>query len=207
MDLCYPVGVLSQFLEKTSMTHVQAFKRLLRYLKFTLNYVLHYKKSDENKLIGYSDASWSEDLKRRSSSGYVFFIGQNPVSWKSKKLGMVSSSSTEAEYRALLGCFQESKWLTTLKNEVELTHDKNVLIYCDNQSAIKISKNPVYHSRTKHIDVHYNYVKDMINNNEVTLKYCKTEDMIEDIMTKALDRVKHVKFCEKLKLENSTNEC
>ena len=108
IDLCFTSGVLSQFLEKTSMSHVKAYKGLLRYLKHTLDYAIHFQKNSENTLIGYSDASWAEDLKRKSTSGYVFMIGKNSISWKSKKLGMVSSSSTESEYRALLGCCQES---------------------------------------------------------------------------------------------------
>lgn len=116
------------------------------------------------------------------------------ISWRSKRLGAVSISSTEAEFRALLGTFQEAKWLKLLHSKVHREELKTILIYSDNEGVIKRSKNPVYHSRTKHIDVHYNFVKDLIENQEIDLQYLKTSEMIANCLTKPLDRVKNDKF-------------
>ncbi|MBW0526230.1 hypothetical protein O181_065945 [Austropuccinia psidii MF-1] len=193
-DIAYVVGHLSQFLEKPSCQHWAAFKRVLRYLKATRNLGINYYKTDNNEIVGYSHSSWAEDLNRRSWTGYVFMYGGGAISWKSKKLGGVSTSSTEAEYRSYLSAFHEGKWLSLLEGEVHKENPKSITIYNNNQGAINRAKNPIYHSRTKHIDVHYNSIRDLINNHEVNLKYLETEELVADCLTKALDRIKQQKF-------------
>lgn len=116
------------------------------------------------------------------------------ISWRSKKLGGPSSSSTEAEYRAYLSASQEAQWLRKLTFDVHGEVPEKTKVWSDNQGAIQLAKNPVFHSRTKHIGVHFNFTKDLITNKEISIAYMPTEEMIADIFTKALDREKHVKF-------------
>ncbi|MBW0463583.1 hypothetical protein O181_003298 [Austropuccinia psidii MF-1] len=116
------------------------------------------------------------------------------ISWESKKLGGVSGSSTEAEFRSFLSSFHEAKWLSLLQSEVTNEDREQITIYNDNQGAISRAKNPIYHSRTKHIDVHYNSIRDLIENKEIDIKYLPTEELIADCLTKALDRNKQNKF-------------
>ncbi|MBW0481428.1 hypothetical protein O181_021143 [Austropuccinia psidii MF-1] len=192
-DIAYAVGHLSHFLEKTSSQHWTSFKRILIYLKGTKNLGITYHQTGENEIIGYSDSSWAEDLER-GLGGHVFTFAQGIISWKSKKLGGVSSSLTEAEYRAYLSAFHEGKLLSLLQSEITNRTRKKITIYSDNQGAISRAKNPIYHSRTKHIDVHYNSIKDVIENSEIEIKYLRTEDLLADCLTKALDRNKQNKF-------------
>ncbi|MBW0493743.1 hypothetical protein O181_033458 [Austropuccinia psidii MF-1] len=182
-DISYAVGHLSQFLEKPNINHWNTFKRILRYLKGTKDL----------------------DLHRRSLSGYAFLYGGGIISWRSKKLGGVSASSTEAEYRSYLAAFHESKWLALLQSKINNKDSKSISIYSDNQGAISREKNPIYHSRTKHIEVHYNSIQDSIENGEVKLEYLPTEELIADCLTKALDRNKQEYFNKKMGLIQQIN--
>ncbi|MBW0460452.1 hypothetical protein O181_000167 [Austropuccinia psidii MF-1] len=204
-DISYVVGHLSQFLEKPNITHWNCFKRILRYLKGTKDLGINYHKSDNDNIIGYSDTSWEEDLNRRSWSGYVFMYEEVIVSWRSKKLGGVSASSTEAEFRAYLAAFHEAKWLALIQSEINNENPRNLKVYSDNQGAISRAKNPIYHSRTKHIEVHYNSIRDSIENNEVLLEYLPTEELLADCTTKALDRNKNEYFNRKMGLRKQTS--
>ena len=108
--------------------------------------------------MGYSDSSWAENDLKQSTSGFVYFLGNNLISWRSKKISAVSLSSTEAEYRAYLSAAQESKWIRKILEDTYKSQKYGIL-FSDNQGAIKLASNPVFHSRTKHIDVHYNYIR------------------------------------------------
>ncbi|MBW0481448.1 hypothetical protein O181_021163 [Austropuccinia psidii MF-1] len=200
-DIAYVIGHLSQFLEKPNMQHWNCFKRVLRYLKGTKDLSINYYKEVGNEIVGYSDSSWAEDLKRRSWSGYIFLINGGIISWKSKKLGGVSVSSTEAEFRAYLSAFQEGKWLALLRSEIEKEDIKLVKIFSDNQGAISRAKNPIYHCRTKHIEVHYNSIRDAIENKEILLDFLPTDELIADCLTKALDRNKQNHFNKEMNLK------
>ncbi|MBW0527920.1 hypothetical protein O181_067635 [Austropuccinia psidii MF-1] len=187
-DLAYTVGTLSQFLEKPSLSHWSSFKRALKYLRKTKDLGLTYN------MNGSSDLSWAEENNRKSCCGYVFTYGGEAISWRSKRLNAVSVLSTESEFRALLGTFQEGKWLRQIHSDITSTDPKQMLIYCDNQGATNRAKNEVYHSRTKHIDVHYSFIIDYIKNNFIRIEYMTTNEMVAYCMTKALDCVKHQSF-------------
>ncbi|MBW0553756.1 hypothetical protein O181_093471 [Austropuccinia psidii MF-1] len=201
-DLAYTVGTLSQFLEKPGLSHWLAFKGALKYLRKTKDLGLTYNMNCSSDIIGYSDSSWAEENNRKSCCGYVFTYGGAGLSWRSKRLNAVSVSLTESEFRAILGTFQEGKWLHQMHSDITSTDPKQTLVYCDNQGAINRAKNEVYHSRTKHIDVHYNCIIDCIKNNFICLKYITTNEMVADCMTKALDRVKHQSFNIHMGLNN-----
>ena len=137
-----------------------------------------------------------------STSGYIFHLGSGPISWSSKKQSIVSLSSTEAEYIGSSKASQEALWLRQLLEELHHHQESPSIIFCDNQSTIKIAKNPVYHARSKHIEVHHHFVRDLIESQEVELQFCGTEDQLADIFTKALSIVKFTKFRDLLQLKD-----
>ena len=188
-DLAAAVGALSQFAADPCPTHWQALKRVLRYLQATPTHGIRFAgSSNGSDLVGYSDADWAGDIEsRRSTSGYVFMLNSGCISWRSKKQRTVALSSTEAEYMALSEATQEAVWLKAFMNEIgEATGMDPLTVYEDDQSAIALAKNPEFHKRTKHIDIRYHFVREKVEDNQVTLEYCPTQDMLADIMTKPI---------------------
>ena len=187
-DLSVSIGILSQFMANPSKEHWSGVKRVLRYIKGTMNMGLIYRKSNDFNLHGFSDADWAGDeMTRKSMSGYVFKLGDSTISWGSKKQSVVALSTTEAEYIALSLACQEAVWLRNLLGDFKHNQGETI-IYEDNQGAITLSKNPSNHSRTKHIDIKYHYVRDLITRKEVNILYCPSKNMLGDIFTKGLPR-------------------
>ena len=197
-DIAFSVGCLAQFSSAPSEKHFIAIKRVLRYLKGTINYGIMYSQSNY-KLVGYSDADFAADVDtRKSVSGYVFLLGNGAVSWSSRKQSMVVLSSTESEYVSLCSACREAVWLGRVVSELSGSSDKSVTIYEDNKSAMCIASNNITSSRSKHIDIKLHYVRELIENKAVNLEYCPSELNIADVFTKPLDRSKFVKFREML---------
>ena len=198
-DISAAVNNLSQYMACPSEQHWSGIKRIMRYLKGTLNYGLRFSGNDGADLFGYSDSDWAGDLDtRRSTSGYVFKIGDATINWSSKRQQTVARSSTEAEYVALSAAAQESIWLRRLLNDVGYGCEKPTTIYEDNNGAIDLSKNPKFHNRTKHIDVAYHFARERVISNELSVSYCPTEEMVADTMTKGLGRILFEKFRDML---------
>ena len=194
-DIIFAVGYVSRFMEKPQEEHWVAIKRILRYLQGTKTHGICYKPSDKIDFRGYSDADWAGDVAdRKSTSGYVFMLLGAPVSWGSKKQSSVSLSTSEAEYIALSLAIQEGKWIHRLLCEIMVAADQEgpeLMIREDNQSCIKMTKNPVNHGRAKHIDIKYHHIRDEVKRGEVKLEYCETTVMLADIMTKGLHGPRH----------------
>ena len=194
-DIAYAVGYVSRFMENPQEDHWIAVKRILRYLQGTKTHGINYKPSDKIDFRGYSDADWAGDLAdRKSTSGYVFMLLGAPVSWGSKKQPSVSLSTSEAEYIALSLAIQEGKWIHRLLCEIMTAANEDgpeLVIREDNQSCIKMTKNPVNHDRAKHIDIKYHHIRDEVKRGEVKLEYCETTVMLADIMTKGLHGPRH----------------
>ena len=189
-DMAATVGVFSQYMSKPSKDHWLGVKRVLRYLKGTLNYGLKFSvHGEQTELNGYSDADWAGDVDtRRSTSGYVFQFGNGTISCSSRKQPTVAKSSTEAEYVALSSATQEAIWLRRLMKDFGKQMDAPTTIYEDNQGAIELARNAKYHSQTKHIDICHHFVRERVVSNEIRVIYCRTEDMVADIMTKGLPK-------------------
>lgn len=149
-----------------------------------------YKRNvDAEPLVGYTDADWAGDRNdRKSTSGYVYKVFGNTVSWSSRKQPTVSLSSTEAEYIALSNGICEGKWLRSLLSELGIAIDRATTIHEDNQSCIRIAGEPRENKRMKHIDVKYNFIRESIESGEFRLEYIPTGDLVADIMTKGLGR-------------------
>ena len=194
-DIAYAVGYVSRFMENPQQEHWIAVKRIFRYLQGTKEHGIRYQPSDEINFRGYSDADWAGDhFDRKSTSGYAFVLLGGPISWGSKKQSSVSLSTSEAEYIALSLAIQEGKWIHRLLCEILKAANESgpeLVILEDNQSCIKMTKNPVNHGRAKHIDIKYHHIRDEVKRGEVKLEYCETSAMLADIMTKGLSGPRH----------------
>ena len=196
-DLSVAVGMLSQHMVSPGNEHWSGVKRVLRYVKGTINYGLTFRSSDDFRLHGYSDADWAGCTEtRKSTSGQVFRLGDCTISWRSRKQSIVALSSTESEYVALCETSQEVVWLRNLLRDIGFKQDKptSTVVYEDNQGAIALSQNPKDHSRTKHIDIKFHYIREQISKGNVELQYCATADMLADTLTKGLPKPAFEKF-------------
>jgi Reverse transcriptase (RNA-dependent DNA polymerase) len=186
-NITYSVSIISRFMQAPSAQHMGAAKRVLRYVAGTQNLGLWYKRTDEIKLVGYSDSDWAGSFDdKKSTSGYLFTIGNTPVSWNTKKQPTVALSTAEAEYTAVSSATCQAVWIRNVLAEMGFKQMKATVIYCDNMSAIAMSKNPVQHSRCKHIDIKLHFVRDLVAEKEIQLEHISTTDQKADILTKAL---------------------
>lgn len=161
-DLSYAVNTVSQFQANPTTDHFSAVKKILRYVKGTMDYGLKFSRGSST-LIGYSDSDWARCLDtRRSIYGYSIFLGPNLVSWSAKKQPTVSRSSCESEYQALANTALEVIWVTHLLRELHVAPSALPLLLCDNKSAIFLSQNLVAHKRAKHIDIDYHFVQELV---------------------------------------------
>ena len=184
-DIAYAVGMLARFSSKPNQSHWVAVKRVLRYLKGTVNYGLLY--GDDSGVLAYSDADWVGDIDdRKSTSGYMFQIAGGPVSWRSKKQDTVALSTAEAEYVALANAAQECAWMRRLLSELGDSQRGPTNILEDYQSCIAMAKNPKFHGRAKHVDIKHHFIREQVSDGSIELKYCPTGEMLADMLTKGL---------------------
>ena len=185
-EIAYSVNQLCQHLYSPTALHWKLTKRVLRYLKGTIDHGLYFTKGSLN-LSAYCDSDWAGDpVDRRSTTGYGIFLGPSLVSWCAKKQHVVSRSSTEAEYRALAMVVAELYWIRMLLKDLRMPLLSPPTVWCDNQSAIALAANPVYHARTKHIEVDYHFIREKVINKDIAIQYIPTLDQIADIFTKGL---------------------
>ncbi|GJS16241.1 retrovirus-related pol polyprotein from transposon TNT 1-94 [Tanacetum coccineum] len=197
-DLIYAVCLCARYQAKPTEKHLNAVKRIFRYLKGTINMGLWYSKDTGMSLTAYADADHAgcQDT-RRSTSGSAQFLGDKLVSWSSKKQKSTAISSTEAEYIALSGCCAQILWMRSQLTDYGFQFNK-IPLYCDNKSAIALCCNNVQHSRAKHIDVRYHFIKEQVENGIVELYFVRTEYQLADIFTKPLPRERFNFLIEKL---------
>ena len=187
-DISQAVGAVSKFCSSPSESHLTAAKRIFRYLKGTADLALTYHKSSDGSLIGYTDVDWAGDPEdRHSTSGNLFLMEGGAVSWLSKRQAVVALSSSEAEYIALSTATQEATWLRRLLSDLRVPLEPVTLME-DNQGAIAIARNPVAHTRTKHINIRYHYVREALQNGAISIQYCPTNEMVADLLTKPLPK-------------------
>jgi hypothetical protein len=159
---------------------------VLRYFVDTSDWVLRYERGAGIRLRGASDSSYKNELDGKSRGAYLFKAYGAAVSWQSKKMQGVSTSSTEAEYKCMTEAAKEAIWLQRLLEEIGLWRRGPVTISADNQSAIKLAHNPVLHQRTKHIDVHWHFIREAVEEEYVKLEFVRTKDQEADALTKAV---------------------
>ena len=168
-DICYDVGLVSRYQSNPGRKHWNVVKRILVYLKGIVDYSLCYQGGDL-RLIGYTDTDWGGDLDdRKSTLGYVFLLSRGSISWSSKKQTCTTLSTMEAKYVACSVAVQEVGWLRRFLNDLEIVTGlrRPVTIYYDNQATISFTKDAKYHSKSKHIETKYNFVRDIVAKKEV----------------------------------------
>jgi hypothetical protein len=198
-DLAFSISVLSRFMSNPGETHWEAMKWLLRYIKGTCDLGIHYRKQSDGVILrGYTDSDYAGDRdNRKSTSAYVYTLCNSCISWKSQLQKIVALSSTEVEYIAATDAIKEGIWLKGLLNEFGFV--KDVVLFSDSQSAIYLSRNPVLHNRSKHVDVKFHFIRDVISQGVVKLKKISTHFNPADVGTKVLPLNK---FLDCLKLLN-----
>jgi hypothetical protein len=213
-DIAQPVSACCRHMAKATTQSWQAGKRILRYLKKTKTHGITFtgrQQSAENsaltgygyyhpasgdevalartRVVGFTDASWADcKVTRRSTGGYVYMLANGPVAWRSKLQGPVTRSTAEAEYVEAANATSDAVWLRTMMKDLGFEQKGKTIIYEDNQSAIAISKNPVKHERTKHVDIAFHFVRQRTGTGEVQLVYLPTKKMIADMLTKPLPK-------------------
>ncbi|KAJ9538026.1 hypothetical protein OSB04_030759 [Centaurea solstitialis] len=192
-DIMFATCVCARYQAKPKESHLAAVKRIFRYLKGTPYYGIWYPKGLGFELQAYTDADYGGcNMDRKSTSGHLQFLGNKLVSWASKKQQCVSTSTAESEYVAAASCCSQVLWMQSQLRDYGLEY-KKIPIYCDSKSAIAISANPVQHSKTKHIDIRYHFLKDNVEKENIELYFVNTEYQLADLFTKALDE-KRFKF-------------
>jgi ATP-binding cassette subfamily B (MDR/TAP) protein 1 len=190
-DIAFVVGTVSRYMSNPGKEHWAAIKWILRYLKGTSNVCLRYG-SEKPMLEGFTDSDMSGDVdSSRSTSGYVMTYSGGAVSWKSRLQKTVALSTTEAEYMAAVEAGKELIWMRDFLTELGMEQEKFVL-HCDNQSAIHLAKNAAYHSRTKHIQRRYHWLREKVEENAFVLTKIHTDENGSDMLTKTLSMEKLV---------------
>ncbi|XP_056690301.1 uncharacterized mitochondrial protein AtMg00810-like [Spinacia oleracea] len=198
-DLSFAVQLLSQFLQHPRVPHITALHHTLRYLAHTAGQGILLKALDSISLQAFSDSDWAScPDSRRSITGYVLLLGGSPVSWKSKKQNTVSKSSAEAEYRAMAAASAEVTWLVNLLEDMGVINLKPISLHCDNQSALHIARNPVFHERTKHIEIDCHFTRDKVLEGLLHLAYLPTENQLADVFTKPLSSAQFQQLLSKI---------
>jgi hypothetical protein len=183
-DISYSMNQLCQFMHSPHEIHWIAVKRVLRYLKGTIEFGLLYIPGTIT-MHAYYDSDWANNPDdRRSTTSYGVFLGTNLISWCSKRQSVVSRSSTEAEYRSMTHTTAELYWLYMLFQELQITLSTASSLWCDNVNAIALASNLVFHSHTKHIEIDYHFVREKVVNHDIQVQHTSTQDQIADVFTK-----------------------
>lgn len=198
-DIAFAVNTLARHLKKPKACHWEAAKRVLRYLKGTRDLGITYHASDDGSPTGYSDSDWATDpTDRKSTSGYVFMYAGGAISWKSRKQAVVATSTAEAEYLAVSIAASEAKWIRSFFGEIGQVQQLPTTIFVDNMAAILMTQNPVYYSKTKHIDLRAHHIRDEVSKSTIQLHHIQGTLNPADVLTKPLSPILHKKCVELL---------
>ncbi|XP_060667179.1 uncharacterized mitochondrial protein AtMg00810-like [Ziziphus jujuba] len=190
-DIMFSVSYLSRFMHEPCEKHLRCAKRILKYVKGTAKYGLWFSSKCSGELMGFSDSDWAgNEDDSKSTSGYVFTLGNGVFSWCSKKQEVVAQSSAEAEYVAAVSAANQAIWIQKILSDLGINVSSPMVINVDNKSAISLVENPVLHGISKHIRVKFHVIREMVANEEIKLNYCPSEAQVADVLTKSLQKAK-----------------
>jgi hypothetical protein len=199
LDICFFVNTLGQFLVEPIHVHLVATKHVMRYLKGTLYYGLSYDGDHNFTLSGYTNSDWAGSVSdRKSTSRCCFSLGSAMISWQSRKQSSIVLSTAEEECIVVCFASYEAIWLRKLLTGLFDLDMEETTILCDNQSYIKMTKNLIFHDKSKHIEIRYHYICDMVQRGAIKLQYVSTDEQVTDVLTNPLSRVKFEHFRDKL---------
>lgn len=202
-DLSYAVHTLAQFLQKPRLRHWNAALRVVRYLKKGPGQGIFLSAHNDLTLSAYCDSDWAAfPITRRSLTGYVIMLGGSLMSWKTKKQGVVSRSSAEAEYMSMALTLCELKWIIQLMQSLDIRQLAPTSMYCDNQAALHIAANPVFHERTKHVEVDCHFIRDAVQDGSLVTRHVRTTNQLADILTKPLGSQQFHYLLDKMDVRN-----
>lgn len=206
-DIAYSVNSVCQFLHSPTEDHMLAAKRILRYVKGSMDNGILFRRgvslpspgTFHVDLQAYCDADWAGDPNdRKSTTGFVILLNAAPISWCSKKQTAVSRSSTEAEYRSMADTSSELQWLLHLLKDLHIDLVQVPTLHCDNISALALATNPVHHSKLKHIEADVHFTRDKVKAGTIRLQFVSSKDQLADIFTKGLCSPQHNYLCDSL---------
>ncbi|GKD57377.1 zinc finger, CCHC-type containing protein [Tanacetum coccineum] len=202
-DLSYSVGLLSRFMQDPKDHHLKAIKQVIRYIKGTKEHGIIYKKEGGCKITGYSDSSYGVNTDQgKGTTGIVFYFGESPITWCTQKQPTVALSSCESEFMAATGAACQALWLKRLLSEITGWDEERITLKVDNISAIALVRNPVFHGRSKHIDIRYHFIRECVENGHINVEHVSGELQRADILTKALPRLKFVTMRQMLGVQD-----
>jgi hypothetical protein len=194
-DISFVVGLVARYMQTPHEIHWKEAKRILRYVRGIVQFGIHYSSGGTPLLVGFTDSDWASDPNdRKSTTGYVFSLGSGPVTWACKKQQAISLSYIEAEYREAVNASQEALWIRQILLYFRFQHQHPTRIWCDNQSAINLAKDPFQYQRNKHIELHMHFISQLIHDQVIEVLFFPTEDQVADIFTKSLTEVKFSKL-------------
>eukprot|EP00253_Pinus_taeda_P011574 PITA_11574 len=207
-DIMHAVGIVGRFQENPKETHLQVVKRIFKYLQGTQNYGLWYLGDTDLTRHAYTNADWDGSVDdRKSTSGGAFFMGSRLVSWFNKKQSSIALSTSEVEYVAAASCCTQVLWMMKTLQDFQVTCTTPISILCDNTSAISISRNPVMHSKTKHIPIKYHFLWEQVLEQKVKLEYVPSKEQVVDILTKPLPMETFEYLKQKLGVVDASSCC
>jgi hypothetical protein len=186
-NIMHTIGMVGRYQFAPKQSHFLAVKRIFRYLKEIMTFGLWYPRNQNSQLTAYSDAYWENCVdERKSTSGGELFLGDSLVEWLSKKQSSISLSTTKVEYITAATCCTQVLWMIQTLADLEVKYVSSIPIHCDNTNSINVSKNPAFHSNTKHIPIKYHFLREHVTNQIVQVHYIPTTEQIADIFTKSL---------------------
>ncbi|XP_042511762.1 uncharacterized mitochondrial protein AtMg00810-like [Macadamia integrifolia] len=198
-DISYAINSVCQFMHAPTTTHFCMVKRILRYVQGTIDHGLRIVRDSSLQLYAFSDSDWAGfPVTRRSTTGFYTFLGANCISWSAKKQPTVARSSTEAEYRVMATTTAELTWLSFLLRDIGVPQLKPAILFCDNLSALHMTVSPVFHARTKHVELDYHFVCEKVALCLLITRFVPSHRQLADVFTKPLSRRDFHSICIKL---------